>query len=349
MAILESTFYGNTVSVWAIAAAIAVSVFFALMIGKVALVSRLSALAEKTTMQVDDIAVDLLRRTKFFFVLVAALYLGMLVLTLPEKASVVVTKAFVIAFLAQAAIWGDALIAHLIKRLVQKKAREDAAAVATVSMLGFTARVIVWSGLVLLALDNLGFNITALVAGLGIGGIAVALAAQNVLSDVFASLSIVLDKPFAVGDFIIVGEYLGTVERIGMKSTVVRSLSGEQLVFSNNDLLNSRIRNYKRMFERRIVFSLGVVYQTPYEKVAAVSSMLREIIESQDQARFDRAHFKSYGDFSLNFEVVYYVKVPEYNIYMDIQQAINLAIFKRFEQEGIEFAYPTQTLYLEKG
>jgi small-conductance mechanosensitive channel len=333
MAILESTFYGNTVSVWAIAAAIAVSVFFALMISKAVLVSRLSALAEKTTTQVDDIAVDLLRRTKFFFVLVAALYLGMLVLILPEKAAVVVTKAFVIAFLAQAAIWGDALIAHLIKSLVQKKAREDAAAVATVSMLGFIARVIVWSGLVLLALDNLGFNITALVAGLGIGGIAVALAAQNVLSDVFASLSI----------------DLGTVEHIGMKSTLVRSLSGEQLVFSNNDLLNSRIRNYKRMFERRIVFSFGVVYQTPYEKVAAIPSMLREIIESQDQTRFDRGHFKSYGDFSLNFEVVYYVKVPDYNVYMDIQQAINLAIFKRFEQEGIAFAYPTQTLYLEKG
>ena len=349
MAILESTLYGNTVSVWAIAAAIAVSVFFALMISKAVLVSRLSALAEKTTMQVDDIAVDLLRRTKFFFVLVAALYLGMLVLTLPEKAAVVVTKAFVIAFLAQAAIWGDALIAHLIKGLVQKKAREDAAAVATVSMLGFIARVIVWSGLVLLALDNLDFNITALVAGLGIGGIAVALAAQNVLSDVFASLSIVLDKPFAVGDFIIVDEYLGTVEHIGMKSTLVRSLSGEQLVFSNNDLLNSRIRNYKRMFERRIGFSFGVVYQTPYEKVAAIPSMLREIVESQDQARFDRGHFKSYGDFSLNFEVIYYVKVPDYNVYMDIQQAINLAIFKRFEQEGIAFAYPTQTLYLEKG
>jgi small-conductance mechanosensitive channel len=185
------------------------------------------------------------------------------------------------------------------------------------------------------------------VAGLGIGGIAVALAIQNILGDLFASLSIALDKPFVIGDFIIVDQLLGTVEHIGLKTTRIRSLSGEQIVFSNADLLNSRIRNYKRMYERRVVFSIGVTYQTPYEKLASIGTTLKEIIESQPDVRFDRAHFREYADSSLNYEVVYYVKSPDYNRYMDIQQAINLEIYRRFQDGGIEFAYPTRTLYLQ--
>jgi small-conductance mechanosensitive channel len=208
------------------------------------------------------------------------------------------------------------------------------------------ARLAVWSLVLLLALDNLGFNITALLAGMGIGGIAVALAAQNILGDLFASLSIVLDKPFVVGDFIVVGEQLGTVEYIGLKTTRIRSLGGEQIVFSNTDLLGSRIRNYKRMQERRVVFGFGVVYQTPHEKLQTIPGMVREIIGKLDRARFDRAHFKEYGDSSLNFEVVYYVLSADYNVYMDIQQAINLELFRRFQEDGIDFAYPTRTLYV---
>ncbi len=175
--------------------------------------------------------------------------------------------------------------------------------------------------MLLLALDNLGVDVTALVAGLGVGGIAVALAVQSILGDLFASLSIVLDKPFVIGDFIIVGDLLGTVENVGIKTTRVRSLSGEQLIFSNADLLNSRIRNYGRMYERRVVFTVGVTYDTPRHKLE---------------------------DFSLDFETVYYVQDPAYNLYMDIQQAINLELYQRFADEGIEFAYPTQTLFLAK-
>ncbi len=189
---------------------------------------------------------------------------------------------------------------------------------------------------VLLLLDNLGYQITTLIAGLGIGGIAIAFAVQNILVDVFASFSIMIDKPFMVGDFIIVGDLLGTVEYIGIKTTRVRSLSGEQLVFSNNDLLKSRIRNYKRMFERRVVFTFRVPYNTAYDKVQTIPKMVKEIIESVEKTRFDRAHFKEYGEHSLVYEVVYYVLVPEYNIYMDIQQDINLNLFKKFEQEGIK-------------
>ncbi len=202
--------------------------------------------------------------------------------------------------------------------------------------------------ILLLVLDNLGVNITALVAGLGVGGIAVALAMQTILGDLFASLSIVLDKPFVVGDFLIIGDLLGSVEYVGLKTTRLRSLSGEQLVFSNSDLLGSRIRNYGRMYERRVQFNIGVTYQTPRDRLVKIPQIIREAVEQQSDTRFDRSHFKEYGDFSLVFESVYYVMGPDYNKYMDIQQAINLHIHERFEQQGIEFAYPTQTLFVQQ-
>jgi small-conductance mechanosensitive channel len=230
----------------------------------------------------------------------------------------------------------------------RERLETDPASVTTVSALGFVGKLVLWLVILLLALDNLGVDITGLIAGLGIGGIAIALAVQNILGDLFASLSIVLDKPFVIGDFIIVDNYLGTMEYIGLKTTRLKSLSGEQLVFSNSDLLTSGIRNFKRMYERRVVFTIEVVYQTPVEKLAAIPKMIREIIEKQEHTRFDRAHFKEYGPSSLDYEIVYYVRKPEYNVYMDIQQAINLEIFRRFEQEGIEFAYPTQTLFIQK-
>jgi small-conductance mechanosensitive channel len=200
----------------------------------------------------------------------------------------------------------------------------------------------------LLVLDNLGVNITALVAGLGVGGVAVALAVQTILSDLLSSLSIALDKPFVIGDFLMVGDMLGSVEYVGLKTTRLRSLSGEQLVFSNTDLLGSRIRNFGRMYERRVAFNLGVTYQTTREQIRKVPAIIREAIETQDRTRFDRSHFKEYGAYSLNFESVYYINGPDYNQYMDIQQAINLTIHEGFEREGIDFAYPTQTLVLQQ-
>jgi small-conductance mechanosensitive channel len=198
----------------------------------------------------------------------------------------------------------------------------------------------------LVALDNLGIDVTALVAGLGIGCVAVALSVQNILGDLFASLSIILDKPFVIGDFLIIDDYMGSVEYVGLKTTRVRSLSGEQLIFSNSDLLKSRIRNYGRMFERRVVFSIGVTYDTSREKLRRIPGIIREAIEAEDKTRFDRSHFMNYGDYSLQFETVYYVLSADYNSYMDIQQAIYFAIHEAFEQEGIEFAYPTQTLFV---
>jgi small-conductance mechanosensitive channel len=214
-----------------------------------------------------------------------------------------------------------------------------------VAALGFVARLVVWASVLLVALETLGVQVTAVVAGLGIGGIALALAAQNVLGDVFAWICILLDKPFLVGDFLVVGEFKGSVEKIGIRTTRLRSVTGEELIFSNNDLLGSRIRNYQRMNERRGELVVGVTYQTPPEKLREIPAMLREAAERQELARFDRAHFRSFGASSLDFEMIYWVKRPEYPVFMDVQQAINLEVFRRFETEGIEFAYPTQTIF----
>ena len=209
-------------------------------------------------------------------------------------------------------------------------------------------KFIVWALAIMFFLDNLGFKISTVIAGLGIGGIAVGLAAQAVLKDLFSYFSIIFDRPFEIGDFIIVGDYLGTIEYIGAKTTRIRSLSGEQVIFSNTDLTDSRVRNYKRMDKRRVAFQFGVVYQTPLAKLKKIPEMVKSIIKDIDDTVFDRAHFFSYGDFSLIFEVVYYVIGSDYNKYMDTQQKINFDLYEEFKKEGIEFAYPTQTLYVNK-
>ncbi|MGH8720972.1 MAG: mechanosensitive ion channel family protein, partial [Burkholderiales bacterium] len=253
-----------------------------------------------------------------------------------------------VALVAQFAVWANMLVLRWLALRAEAARATDPAGATTVSLLGFIARVVVWALALLIALDQLGFNVTALVAGLGIGGIAVALAVQNVLGDLFASMAIVLDKPFQVGDFIIVGDKPGTVEKVGLKTTRVKSLWGEQLVFANAQLLNSQISNYKRMQERRIAFAVGVTYETPLEKLRAIPGWLKAAVGAQPDLRFDRAHFKEYADFALIFETVYHVLSPDYNLYMDRQQAINLAIYGKFEAEGVQFAYPTRTLYLRR-
>lgn len=345
MSLLEQKFYGNPVADWLVALGIvlgAAAVLFAL---RRFLPARLAALARRTETRLDDAVAEMMAATWPAFLAAMALYAGAQYLALPAKAARVADGLVVIALLLQTGTWGQRGIALWLAQTLRVK--QEAAGATTLSVLGFVARIVLWSVVVLMILDNLGVNITTLVASLGIGGIAVALAVQNILGDIFASLSIAMDRPFAIGDFIIVDDVLGTVEYIGLKTTRIRSLSGEQIVFSNADLLKSRIRNYKRMTERRVVFGFGAVYQTPHDKLERMPAMVREVIEAQPKTRFDRAHFKEYGDSALVFEAVYYVLDPEYNVYMDIQQAVNLTLFRRFAAEGIEFAYPTRTVHLQ--
>lgn len=346
--ILDQTFLGVTAEAWLILLAIWFGVAAAFFILRKFLIWRMQKLAGMTKNVVDDVATALLEKTRAYFILALSLYIAVSIAPLTETIGRYISRIAFLILLIQVIAWGNQLITDWIRRYKERKLEEDAAAVTTMQAVGFVVRLLLYAAVVLVALDNFGIDVTAFVAGLGIGGVAVALALQNILGDLFASLSIVLDKPFVVGDFLIVNEYLGTVEQVGLKTTRIRSLSGEQIVFSNSDLLNSRIRNYKRMFERRIVFSFGVIYSTPADKLERISEMVREIVEARDEVRFDRAHFKEYGNFSLNFEVVYYVLVPDYNVYMDKQQAINLEIFRRFKAEGIEFAFPTQTIHVSQ-
>jgi small-conductance mechanosensitive channel len=218
-----------------------------------------------------------------------------------------------------------------------------------VNAFGFVARLIFFSVVFLVALGTVGFDVSGLVTTLGIGGIAVALAVKDILSDLFGSLTIALDKPFVLGDFITTGEYAGTVEKIGLKTTRLRSNTGEQLVFSNADLLNSRLRNYKLMEERRALMNLGVTYDTTPDQLEALPSLLKDIVDAHELARFDRAHFADFGASSMDIQLVFWVTSPAYQDFMDTRQAINLEIARRFAAEGIEFAYPTQTLYVERG
>jgi small-conductance mechanosensitive channel len=346
--ILDYRFLDNSVQNWLITLTVAIIAVAALYLARHMGLSRLAALASKTKNPWDDAVTGMLSRTRSPFILIVAVSLGSLFLSLTPEYRQIIYSIAAIALLLQGGLWLNSLLLYWLKQDREQRTKTDPASVAAVNAMGFIGRLILWVVVLLLVLENLGVDVTALVAGLGVGGIAVALAVQNILGDLFASLSIVLDKPFTIGDFLIIDEYLGSVEHIGLKTTRMRSLSGEQLVFSNTDLLKSRIKNYGRMFERRVVFKIGVTYQTPRDKLQRIPDMIRAAVEAQERVRFDRSHFQSYGDFSLNFETVYYVLKADYNLYMDIQQAINLQIHASFEQEGIEFAYPTQTLFVQQ-
>jgi small-conductance mechanosensitive channel len=288
-----------------------------------------------------DVVLALVRDTKSLFIVLVAAYASVQPLNLPEGLSAKLDTMLFITVVLQVASW----ISEIVKRFLQREQRRrEVSDPSTASVYGhfaFFGRVAIWSAVLLLVLNHMEYNITGIVTGLGIGGIAIAFALQNILGDIFCSLAILMDKPFIVGDFIVVGEQSGTVERIGIKTTRLRSIGGEEIVFSNADLIGSRVHNYKRMKERRVKFHFGVTYETELAKLRKIPEMVRKIIEFQEMARFDRVHFHLYGDFSLNFECVYFVLDADYKIYMDIQQAINLEIFDAFRRAGIDFAYPT--------
>lgn len=348
MEILQTQLLGNSLQSWLIALTIALAVMLLAYISRCLISRQIKKLAEHSETLFWPALAAAVRRTKWLFIVILSLYIGTVVLLVPDKSRALILTIVVVAFILQIGLWAGAALQAAIDLYRRQQLNKDPASVTTLNVINFIGRIVIWSTVLLLVLDNAGVNITALIAGLGVGGVAVALALQTVLGDLFASLSIVLDKPFVVGDFLIVGDLLGSVEYVGLKTTRLRSLSGEQLVFSNSDLLNSRIRNFGRMFERRVPFDIGVTYQTPRDKLVKIPEIIREAVEKQEKARFDRSHFKEYGDFALIFESVYFVLGPDYNEFMDIQQSINLHIHERFEQEGIEFAYPTQTLFVQQ-
>jgi small-conductance mechanosensitive channel len=343
---LERVWLGNTYERWLLALASVAVLTVGMMVLRKLFAMRLAVLAARTETDIDDLVLDLVKRTREFFFLALAIAISSHILTLdPHVADLLRLRFVMLVVFVQAGLWARGLIHYGIQRAIRGRAADDPARTMGASILGIIGQVLVWSLVVLLVLQNYGVEVTPILTGLGVGGIAVALALQTVLGDLFASITILLDKPFVVGDSITLGEFQGTVERIGIKTTRLRSVNGEEIVMGNADLVNSRVRNFKRLSERRNLFTLGVTYSTTPEQLAAIPSMLRELIEHVPNTRFERAHFKSFGDFALIFEIVYYVGRNDYLSYMDAQQAINLEIYRRFDAEGIEFAFPTQTVH----
>jgi small-conductance mechanosensitive channel len=330
----------------AIAAAVAMLVLLALVVVRAFAARQLHHLSGVGHLGFLNYPEQILNATRLPFMLGISLLAGASQLDLTPRQEHWLHYGWVIVLALQVALWANRLVTVAIERAFVQHRQTNPAGATHLMVAGLIARIVLWSVAVLAALDNLGINITTLMASLGIGGIAVALAVQNILGDIFSSVSIALDKPFVIGDFIVVDDYMGTVEYVGLKTTRILSLGGEQIVFSNSELLKNRIRNYKRMQERRVQFQFGVAYETPLAELEAIPRLLEDIVRRAGQTRFDRAHFKACGDSALQFEVVYYVLDPDYNKYMDIQQAINCALLAALRERKVAFAYPTRTLYL---
>ena len=336
----EAVYYGNTLAAWGQAI-----LTFALWFTVLPLARAFTA--RKIRKHVADRPVgfllllrSLIDATTRIFMLAVATYLAMRWLDVPPKVDRFVTTAILVALWWQVGHWLSAVVRHLVDARRSRDA-SGAEGAASLNILRFVGILVAWILAFLLLLTNLGIKIGPLVAGLGIGGIAIALAVQNVLGDLFASLSIALDKPFRVGDALAIGDEKGTVEYIGIKSTRLRSNSGELIVISNSDLLKSRVRNYTRLTERRAELALRIAYETPHELIAELPRIIEAAISAQPKVRFERAHFSRYGDYALLFEATYVVESSDYIEFMDAQQAINLRLLDEFGRRGITLAYPT--------
>ena len=345
--ILQQTFFDNRILDYLICLSIFLIGVIAIYIFKSIILVRLKKWAEQTATTVDDLLIRIIENKLMPILYFGIFYLSVQFLSLYPVAEKGINSLGIILLTIFAVRLILTLIIYGLETYWERK-EVDASRKSAFRMIYTALKVILWGFAVIIILDNFGVKITTLIAGLGIGGVALALASQGILKDLFSYFIIFFDRPFEIGDFIIVGDYMGVVAHIGIKTTRIISLGGEQIVFSNTDLTDSRVRNYKRMSKRRVLFNLGVTYQTTSEQLKEIPVIVANIIKEIKEATFDRAHFQSYGDFSLAYEIVYYVIGSNYNKYMDIQQEINFKIKEEFDKRRIEFAYPTQTLYLSK-
>ncbi len=310
------------------------------------ILAKLEKLAQKTKTDLDETFILIIRKLRPPFYAFLAFYLSLWFIEVQAQVWRILTIILVVWVVYQIVVASGILVDYAVKKYSKKEKTEGSK--GAINLIGKIAKGVLWVIAALFVLSNLGVNVTSVMAGLGIGGIAVALALQNILSDLFSSFAIYFDKPFVPGDFIIVGSDMGVVEHIGIKTTRLRALQGEEIVISNQELTNARIHNFKKMKERRVTFSFGVLYETPNEKLEKIPGLIKEIIDSINLTRFDRAHFHRFADSSLDFEVVYYTESPDFNAYMDVQQEIHLRIKSALEREGVSMAYPTRTVYLKK-
>lgn len=342
---LNQTFLQNTLLDYLIAIGFIIfGVVFIKLFRRIVL-QRIKRWSSNTATDFDDFIVENIDRFGVPALYFGIIYVGLSYLTFSNRLDRLIYIATTIAITVLVIRFLSSVILLLLRSFIRKQP-EGEEKVRQMGGLIILVNIVIWIIGILFLFDNMGYDVTAIIAGLGIGGIAIALAAQNILSDLFNYFVIFFDRPFEVGDFIIVDQKMGVVEHIGIKTTRLKSLSGEQLVVANSDLTSSRIHNYKRMENRRALFNINIVYNTSYENLKTIPDLLKSIVMEQELAEFDRAHFLIYGDSSLNFEIVYYVKDSRYGVYADVQQAINMRIFEEFTKRGIDFAFPTRTLYV---
>ena len=332
-----------------IAAGLFVSISAIAWFVRLLLLVRLESLAKKTSRQFDDTVVSAIQSIRPWVYNLVAFYAALQLYTLPTVADQIITGLLYFAFVWQGIAVIKCFIRYVITQYVEKdengNGNIDPAAATAADLITIISSIVLWVLGVIFVLSNIGIEVTSLIAGLGIGGIAIAFALQGVLGDLFASFSIYFDRPFRIGDFIIIGADSGTVEKIGIKSTRIRTLQGEELVVSNTELTTARVQNFKKMQERRIASQFGITYETPQEKVKMVNGIVERAFKDIDGARLDRVHFTTFADSALLFDVVYYIESSEFVDYLNAQQQFNYTLMERFAEVGIEFAYPTQTIY----
>lgn len=340
-------FLGNTSLDWVGALGLFIVLLLVFWIFQTLVLSRLKRLALKTKTDIDDAFIKIIRSIRPPFYSFLAFYIAFRTLSTPELFSRIIDIVLIIWVVWQVIVAAQILLDFIFSKGIARGKR-DAGTKSALKILNNLAKAILWVLGGIFILSNLGINVSSLVAGLGIGGIAIALAMQNILGDLFSSFAIYFDKPFLVGDFVVIGKHRGTVEKIGIKTTRIRAPEGEEVVISNRELTDARIQNFGRIKERRITFSIGVHYNTTNRLLRRLPKMIREIMNSEKGARFERVHFVEFGDSALIFKVTYWIESADYNIYMDINQEVHLKIKKAFENEGVKIAYPTRTIYLEK-
>ena len=345
---LEREILGNAVGDYVATIGVFVVLAVALKFIQWLILLKLAALAKKTKTDIDDMLITIVKSLKPAFYYIVAFFFAVRTIEFSVIGDKIVNGIFVTIIAYQIVIALQILIDYVIKKKFTDSDGDGVVDNSIVSLMSGMAKFALWAIGLLMVLTNLGVNVTGLVAGLGVGGLAIAFALQGVFADLFASFSIYLDKPFSVGDYIVVGEHRGNVEKIGIKTTRIRAPQGEEIVISNQELTSVRVQNFKKLQKRRISTQFGVTYDTPTEKVKNIPGILQKIVEDEKITQFDRAYFTKFGDSALLFDLVYYVDSDVYTDYLSAQQNMNLKIKEAFEKEGIVMAYPTQTIYLAK-
>ncbi len=341
--LMEGEYFGNTILHYAYFLVIFVLLFLLFFVFKRVIIGKARKFIEQS--EVGELVIAVIDRIKPSFYALVSLYVAMGVLVVPFYLRrfliglIVIWSAYICVIAAQMLI--DFSVGKYLK---SKEERES----SMIKLIAKIAKILLWAFAILVVLSTMGVNVTALIAGMGIGGVAVAFALQNILGDLFSSFAIYFDKPFVEGDFIIVGEKMGVVEKIGIKTTRLRALQGEEIVMSNAELTSVQIHNFKKMQKRRIDFGFGVTYNTPSEKLERIPAMVEEIVKEEELADFERIHFNQFAESSLLFAGVYYINSADFADYMKTHQSILFKIKRKFEEEGISMAFPTTTVYLEK-